>query len=83
MTGDIIRLHLTDAQTRLLRDCVEWGELGPEAEEVSGVRGAAFRIVFDSLVNRGLLTDAGRPTLRGHREIDPNFVAPPGLELAA
>lgn len=54
--------ELSPAQRRLLIDIVEWGEIGPSAEDVTGLRGAAFWAVADSLRSGGYINDAYEPT---------------------
>jgi hypothetical protein len=51
--------ELTPAMRRLIKDCVRWGEIGPDAEDVAGCHGAAFNRVVGGLISRGLLKPDG------------------------
>lgn len=50
---------LSPAMRRLLKDCMAWGEIGPDAEDVAGCHGAAFNRVVSGLIARGLLKPDG------------------------
>ncbi len=61
---------LTPAMHRLIKDCVRWGEIGPDAEDVAGCHGAAFGRVVSGLISRGLLKDDGSISDMLREELD-------------
>lgn len=64
---------LTKAQRALFKDCLRWGEIGPDAEEVAGCHGAAFQRVVRALINKGLLNDNGSLSAAVIAECGDNF----------
>jgi len=54
--------ELSPAQKRMLLHIVNWGGLGSSAEDDTGLQGAAFEAVLESLRTRGYANDDYEPT---------------------